>query len=110
MESAVFSIPERDELGPARELKKAPSPRLASHSRTSLFGAVPSDFRPTTPDRRICTYVRNIRALSITRANTAACRRGSRADSQAHNSAGMSLMEEWVRLWAAIRATYGGST
>jgi hypothetical protein len=75
-------------------LSLAPS----NHCWTSFFGREPSDLRPTAPLRTICTKLRSILPLSMTRPNTSFSSATSRTASVAASSAGMSFM------WPAERA------
>ncbi len=56
------------------------------------FGREPSDFRPTVPERMICTNVRSMRPLSATRGKARANVTGSAAEIAASSSAGMSFI------------------
>src|SRR6185369_8907491 len=84
--------------------------RASSHSRTRRFGAVPSDLRPTTPERMICTKLRSIFALSITRGNTCCKSAGFFVDRTAQSSAGMSFMKPRSRQNTAVLAMKSAST
>jgi len=84
--------------------------RAASHSRTSRFGAVPSERRPSWPERRICTKLRNMRASSITRGKICARRRVSRTASTAQSSAGTSFIGPRSRQYTAVFAMNSGVT
>ena len=81
-----------------------------SHAATNRFGRVPSDLRPTAPDRRICTNVRSMRPLSITRGKARASMTVSTIESAASNSAGISFIWPCWRAWIAACARNFGST
>ena len=62
------------------------------HCRIIRLIAVPNDFRPTAPERTICTKFRSIFPLSITRGKTFSKSCLSFVDRIATSSAGMSFM------------------
>ena len=66
-----------------------------SQSCTRALGRLPRDFRPIAPERMICTKVRSILPLSMTRLKTAGKCSGPCIDRIAVKRAGMSFM--WPR-------------
>lgn len=68
------------------------------------FGAVPSDFRPATPLRTICTKFRSILPSSMTRSKTRFSTPVSSVASAAHSSVGISFMCPRSRQYTAVCA------
>jgi hypothetical protein len=99
-----------DGCAPSDPRKIASGERLANQPRAARFGAVPSDLRPTTPERTIWTKLRSILPLSMTRGKTALIRSTLRFARTATSRAGTSFMKPRWRVYTAVFATNSGET
>ncbi len=88
----ILTISASDGILPTDACNKRSSLAFCNQRCTSFFGRVPSERRPVTPLRNICTKLRSIRPLLITRANTTGSSAEPRAARMAVNSAGISFI------------------